>query len=95
MKIKTPVLMLSILFVICSFNQLFAQDYIAIDLTVPGFSNLASRCVNGDCQVGYADSDYRINHAIMWNSGTQSYIDLNPSGYTCTEAYGVSGNQQV
>jgi hypothetical protein len=34
-------------------------------------------------------------HALLWTGSADSVVDLNPSGFTASEAYGVSGGQQV
>jgi hypothetical protein len=35
------------------------------------------------------------NHALLWSGTAESCIDLNPSGFGNSYAYGVSGSQQV
>ncbi len=34
-------------------------------------------------------------HAALWSGTADSYVDLNPTGFDATAAYGISGSQQV
>jgi hypothetical protein len=51
--------------------------------------------ISGNQQVGWGQSGRSNNHALLWSGSASSYVDLNPSGFTESEAFGISGNQQV
>jgi formylglycine-generating enzyme len=39
--------------------------------------------------------DVRYTHAALWSGTAANYVDLNPSGFTSSEAHGIGGAQQV
>ena len=63
-------------------SQVWGTSYIAIDLTLSGFTNSYATGTNGTQQVGYGYSPATGNpaHALLWNGSAASYVDLNPSG---------------
>jgi hypothetical protein len=52
---------------------------------------------SGTQQVGYGSGSATGNndHALLWSGNAASFIDLNPSGFTKSEAHDISGTQQV
>ena len=78
-------------------SQVWGTSYIAIDLTLSGFTNSYATGTNGTQQVGYGYSPATGNpaHALLWNGSAASYVDLNPSGLSNSHAAGTNGTQQV
>jgi len=66
--------------------------YIAVDLTPSGGAYGTGS--NGTQQVGWGAAS-GSHHALLWTGTPQSYVDLNPSGFTWSHATGASGTQQV
>jgi hypothetical protein len=69
----------------------------AVDLNPDGFMNSTALGVNGDHQVGYAQTA-TTQDAMLWTGNAGSAVDLNPTnltGFSDTTALASSGNQQV
>ena len=50
----------------------------------------------GGQQVGYASPSYYSQpHAALWSGSASSFVDLHPTGWDQSYAYGVAGGQQV
>ena len=60
-----------------------------------GFSSIDA--TDGTRQVGFAFADLGGNsrHAAMWSGSTSSVVDLHPTAFTDSEAFGIGGAQQV
>ena len=74
----------------------------ATDLNPAGFEVSVAYAADGPTQVGRgfgpatANQDHVIqDHALLWRGTASSAIDLHPSGFINSYAYGVSGNKQV
>jgi hypothetical protein len=88
---------LAIVLLLCVNNQVWATNYIAIDLNIKGFwySNVLG--TSGGQQVGYGRGPGTGGYtdALLWTGSAASAVDLNPSGFTSSEAHGTNGGQQV
>ena len=73
-----------------------AQSYYDVLLTPTGYTNAAGLGISGVAEVGAAvNSGSGYTTALLWPTSTSSAINLGPSGWTFSQANGVSGNQQV
>jgi hypothetical protein len=82
----------------CAASQALGVTYNLIDLTLSGYDAEAyGISSNGTQQVGRFAGSTTGNkiHAVLWNSSSSNYIDLNPSGFDYSEAHGTNGTQQV
>jgi hypothetical protein len=73
-----------------------------VDLTPGGFRIAEARATNGAQQVGWgvtlADSQQSTvwhDHALLWSGTAASAVDLHPSNYVYSRAFGIGGSQQV
>jgi hypothetical protein len=72
-----------------------------VDLHPAGFGQFAvssATAISGATQVGnFYDAAATANnsHAMLWTGSAASAVDLNPPGFEESEAWGVSGAQQV
>jgi hypothetical protein len=70
-----------------------------VDLQPSNLSGFNASWANGLCtsqQVGGMTSvTTGDSHAVLWSGSSATAVDLNPSGFTGSEAYGTNGSQQV
>ncbi|HEY1684008.1 MAG TPA: hypothetical protein VGG19_04545 [Tepidisphaeraceae bacterium] len=71
----------------------------AIDLNPSGFNYSTARATNGTYQVGSGNftsqgpsGPVSNTHALLWSGSASSVVDLNPPGYSYSEAWGISGD---
>jgi hypothetical protein len=67
-----------------------------IDLNPIGW-DAQPNAVSGEFQVGHGAGPTTgfATHALLWHGTAASMVDLNPTGFSNSWAYGVSGNNQV
>ncbi len=74
-----------------------------VDLHPSGFATSTGTSTSGNQQLGWKQVGYGFppgppgtgGHALLWSGSAGSVVDLNPSGFIDSIAYGVSGGQQV
>jgi hypothetical protein len=67
-------------------------------LTPAGFDRAFTTATNGFQQVGAAEIDSMLTHAMLWSGTAASAIDLHPTnltGFASSVAEGIGGGQQV
>ena len=69
-------------------GQTNAAIYTVVDLTPSGFNQCTATDISGTQQVGYGsgNTDY---HALLWSGTAASAVDLHPSGFDRSIAYGI------
>ncbi len=77
-----------------------AETYSCVDLGPVGLvvSQAQGISSDGSQQVGtgFASHDDPYgNHALLWSGSAQSVVDLQPSGFLTSDAYGANGGEQV
>src|SRR5688572_15546104 len=67
-----------------------------VDLHPAGFASSPGFGIEGDSQVGFAETSSGDAHAFLWRGSAASAIDLHPAAtYSLTVAHSVSSNTQV
>ena len=75
-----------------------------VDLHPSGFVSSEAHGISGGEQVGFGGlgplehgGDYDIGpfHALLWRGGAGSVVDLHPSGFSSSQAFGTNGHEQV
>ena len=67
-----------------------------VDLHPANFANSLAIDATRTKQVGSGYSNVAgAVHALLWNSGLTSYVDLNPTGFSSSEARGITENQMI
>lgn len=73
-----------------------------VDLHPSWLAESQAFATSGEQQVGRGSGPttgtvrgFQASHALLWRGSAASVVDLHPSGFTYSEAVGVSGGQQV
>src|SRR5258708_2449553 len=81
-------------FVAFSGQPAYAQQYVVVDLHPTGFSSSIITTTASGSQSGFATPG-SFTHALLWSGTSDSAVDLNPSDFTTSKAWGTGGSTQV
>src|SRR5262245_33572441 len=94
-SIRVAALLIASLVLISS--PVFAVTYTATLLHPAPFTTTSGLAGADGSQVGSGSGPLTggQDHALLWNGTADSYVDLNPAGFSSSRAYGASSTNQV
>jgi hypothetical protein len=75
--------------------SLSVGQWSATILSSDGFLWASGLSIGSSGVLGYGVVNDESSHALLWQPGSTTYIDLHPTGYTSSVGYGTKGNSQI